>query len=146
MSENSFVSASPYQEDLLALPVLDIDTASAWYCQHFGMTEVERTAAEPATVILQRDAIRLGFAVNGGDASQDGAAIVVANVAELHKEFQAAGVNPGKLKIEKRDGKRFNAFFVVAPDGLCFYLYQEVPQAHSSGFWQRLKQHFTPGS
>lgn len=34
--------AFPYQQDVLALPVTDLDVTSAWYANHFGMEEVER--------------------------------------------------------------------------------------------------------
>lgn len=37
-----FKKAFPYQKNVLALPVTDIDAAAKWYGEHFGMTEVER--------------------------------------------------------------------------------------------------------
>ena len=36
-----FIAAYPYQNDVLALPVTDVDAAARWYSEHFGMTEVE---------------------------------------------------------------------------------------------------------
>jgi len=71
-----FKKAFPYRQDVLALPVTDLDAASRWYCAHFGMVEVERREQPAPTVILERDGTRIGFAVNGGDASQDGAAVL----------------------------------------------------------------------
>jgi catechol 2,3-dioxygenase-like lactoylglutathione lyase family enzyme len=40
--EAQFKKAFPYQKDVMALPVKDLDAASQWYCAHFGMVEVER--------------------------------------------------------------------------------------------------------
>ena len=74
MSQPTFKSAAPYQDDIFSLPVKDLDTRSTWYTKHFGMTEVERSDVPAPTVILERDGVRIGFAINGGDASQDGAA------------------------------------------------------------------------
>jgi len=72
-----FKAAFPYQKDVLALPVTDLDAAAQWYSKAFGLTEVERRTQPHPTVILERDGIRIGFAINGGDPFQDGAAILV---------------------------------------------------------------------
>ena len=37
-----FKAAYPHQQDVLAPSVADLDAASEWYCQDFGMVEVER--------------------------------------------------------------------------------------------------------
>lgn len=121
-----FESASPYQNDVLALPVTDLDAASTWYGQHFGMTEVERREQPVPTVILKRDAARLGFAVNGGDASQDGAAIHVTNIAQIKDDLESRGVKIANWRIDERNGQRQEVFFVVAPDGLCYYFYEPL--------------------
>ena len=122
----AFVSASPYQDDVLALPVTDLNAASDWYCKHFGMTEVERHDEPVPTVILERDGTRLGFAINGGDASQNGAAIRVANIQQIKREFESRGVTIANWRVDERDGQRLQVFFVMAPDGLCYYLYEPI--------------------
>lgn len=124
--EPAFKSASPYQNDVLSLPVADLDAASNWYSKHFGMTEVERNESGIPTVILERNGTRLGFAVNGGDASQDGAAIRVANIQQIRNELAANGVTISNWRIDERDGQKLQAFFVVAPDGLCYYFHEPV--------------------
>jgi catechol 2,3-dioxygenase-like lactoylglutathione lyase family enzyme len=58
-SERQFKKAFPYQKDVLALPVTDLDAASQWYCAHFGMVEVERLQQPVPTVILERDGTRI---------------------------------------------------------------------------------------
>ena len=122
----TFKSASPYQKDVLTLPVTDLNTASDWYCKHFGMVEIKRHEAPVPTVILERDGIQLGFSINGGDASQDGAAILVANIQRMRDELESNGVSVGDWRIDERDGQKLQVFFVVAPDGLCYYFYEPV--------------------
>lgn len=119
-----FKAAFPYQKDVLALPVTDIDVASQWYCEHFGMTEVERPDEPVPTVILERDGTRIGFATNGGDPAQDGAAVLVSNIHGMKEEFEARGVQVGNWRVEERNGKSFQVFFVIAPDGLCYYFHE----------------------
>jgi catechol 2,3-dioxygenase-like lactoylglutathione lyase family enzyme len=63
MPQPTFQSAAPYHNDVLALPVTDLDAASAWYTKHFGMCEVDRTDAPVPTVILERNGTRIGFAM-----------------------------------------------------------------------------------
>ena len=119
-----FTAAFPYQKDVLALPVADLDAAARWYTTSFGLTEVERRTVPHPTVILERDGIRFGFAVNGGDASQDGAAILVSDIARAKQELEANGVKVGESRIDERNGRKLQVFFVVAPDGLCYYFHQ----------------------
>ena len=129
-SEPRFEAAYPYKANVLALPVADIDAAAAWYCRCFGMTELERTHDPVPTVILERDGMRLGFAVNGGDASQDGAAILVAGIAGIREQLLAEGVKAGDLSVQERheNGReeQLTVFFAIAPDGLCYYFHEPL--------------------
>jgi catechol 2,3-dioxygenase-like lactoylglutathione lyase family enzyme len=122
----TFNAAYPYQKDVLTLPVVDIEAASQWYSKHFGMLETERTSQPIPTVILERNGVRLGFAVNGGDASQDGAAIQVSGIAELKAELDANGVEAGNWRVDDRNGKKFQVFFATTPDGLCYYFFEPL--------------------
>ena len=123
--EARFKSAFPYQKSVMDLPVTDLDKASDWYCKHFGMTEIERRESPIPTVILERDGTRIGFSINGGDASQDGAAILVANIHTLKDAFESNGVKIANWRVDERDGQKLQVFFVVAP-GLCYYIYEPV--------------------
>lgn len=126
-----FKNAFPYQKDVLALPVADLDAASQWYCAHFGMVEVERHQQPAPTVILERDGVRLGFAVNGGDATQDGAAVLVSNIQGVRDELAQAGTSIGNWRVDEQDGQKQQVFFVVAPDGLCFYFFEPMEGGRS---------------
>ena len=127
--EAQFKKAFPYQKDVLALPVKDLDAASQWYCAHFGMVEVERRQQPIPTVVLERDGTRIGFAIIGGDASQDGAAILVSNIRRIKDELESKGASIRNWRIDERGGKRFQVFFVVAPDGLCYYFHEPLEGA-----------------
>ncbi|HUF72277.1 MAG TPA: VOC family protein [Gammaproteobacteria bacterium] len=124
-----FKAAVPYQNDVLALPVTDLDAASQWYSEHFGMLEVERFNDPVPTVILERDGTRIGFAINGGDPAQDGAAVLVSNIGGMKVELEAKGANVGNWRVDERGGKKFQVFFVVAPDGLCYYFHEPKGEA-----------------
>lgn len=121
-----FEKAFPYGADVLALPVVDIDAARSWYAEHFAMVEVERRTEPQPTVIMERDGARMGFSVNGGDSSQEGAAILVSDIHAARTELESKGVKTGNWRVDERDGKKLQVFFVAAPDGLCYYFHQPI--------------------
>ena len=121
-----FKAAFPYQQDVLALPVANLDAASAWYSKHFGMIEVERRTDPVPTVILERDGARIGFSINGGDATQDGAAILVSNILGIKEELESRGVEIRNWRVDERNGQKLQVFSVVAPDELCYYFHEPI--------------------
>lgn len=124
--EPRFKAAYPYQKDVLPLPVTDIDAAATWYAAHFGMVEVERRTDPVPAVIMERDGTRMGFAINGGDASQDGAAILVTGISAMKDELESKNVDLGNWRVDERNGKKLQVFFVVAPDALCYYFHEPI--------------------
>ena len=122
----TFQSASPYKDDVLALPVTDLDAASNWYCIHFGMTEIKRQETPCPAVILERDGVQIGFAINGGNPADEGAAIRVRDINGIKSQLESNGVKVGNPRVDEHDGKKMNVFFVVAPDGLCYYFNEPV--------------------
>src|SRR5262249_18213985 len=90
-----FEKAFAYAANILALPVTDLDTAVNWYAQHFGLVEVDRRSEPQPTVIMERDGTRIGFSVNGGDSSQEGAAILVSDIHAARAELESRGVEIG---------------------------------------------------
>ncbi len=124
--DSLFKAAFPYCENVLALPVTDLDVASRWYAKTFGLVEVERRTEPHPTVIMERDGVRIGFAINGGDAAKDGAAILVSDIHRAKDEVEQSGVKTGNWRVDELDGKKHQVFFVVAPDGLCYYFHQPV--------------------
>lgn len=131
MKKSVFEKAFPYAKDILALPVSDLEAAVKWYGKHFGLVEVERKSEPQPTVIMERDGTRIGFAVNGGDSSQEGAAILVSDIHAARAELESRGVKIGNWRVDERDGKKLQVFFVVAPDGLCYYFHQPIDSSVS---------------
>ena len=125
-SPRLYEAAFPYADDILALPVADIERASAWYCDAFGFTEVERRDSPAPTVILERDGIRIGFAVNGRDPGNEDAAILVTDIHRARQELEAKEIKIGDWRVDENDGQKFQVFFVIAPDGLCYYFHQPL--------------------
>jgi hypothetical protein len=123
--ETLFTAAFPFAENVLDLPVEDLDHAATYYARAFGLTEVERQASPP-TVIMERDGVRLGFSINRRDPGQEGAAILVSDIRRARDELESSGIEVGNWRIDVRDGKKFQVFFVVAPDGLCYYFHQPI--------------------
>ena len=121
-----FEAAFPYGDDILGLPVTDIDQAATWYAEHFGLTEVERQTSPVPSVIMERDGVRIGFAINGLDPGNEGAAIRVACLDRTKEEWASRGVPIANERVDERDGKQYRVFFVVAPDGLCYYFHQLI--------------------
>lgn len=121
-----FEAAYPFQDDVLALPVADSNVAASWYGEKFDMREVERRKDPHPTVIMERDGTRMGFSENGGDSSNDGGAVLVDDAARMKEELDGRGVETRNWRIDERDGEKYQVFFVVAPDGLCFYFHQLI--------------------
>lgn len=126
MSTASFLAAYPYQNDVLALPVSSADEAASWYGQNFGMREIERGTQPHRFAILERDGVKIGFAENGGDPTQDGAAVLVSGITEIRTELESREVNVSDWRIDEQEGKQLKVFFVIAPDGLCYYFHEPV--------------------
>jgi hypothetical protein len=92
------------------------------------MVEVERLEQPVPTVVLERNGTRIGFSINGGDASQDGAAVLVSNIHALKDELERNGAKVGNWRIDERNGQKYQVFFVVAPDGLCYYFHEPLSE------------------
>ena len=128
-SDRLYDAAFPFADDVLALPVEDIDRAAQWYGARFGLVEVERRDDPVPTVILERDGVRIGFAVNRGDPGNEGGAIRVTDIRRARDELEANGVHTANWRVDERDGEKYQVFFVVAPDGLCYYFHQPIGPA-----------------
>ena len=75
------------------------------------------------SAVLARDQVEIGLAENGGDPTQDGCAFHVKDLESLFAEFKDNGLKKeiSEFDIEKRDGDPWKVFYVVAPDGLCYW-------------------------
>ena len=112
-----------YQGDNMNLPVGDVAAALPFYENVLGF-HVESQAATPyKSAVLARDEVRMRLVENGGDSSQDGCAFHVKDLPSLFAEFKANGLQKelSDFSVEEHGGARWNVFYVVAPDGLCYW-------------------------
>lgn len=121
-----------YQGDNMNLPVPDLSAALPFYETVLGFRVVSRGDTPHRSAVLARDHVQIGLAENGGDPTQDGCAFHVQDLDSLFAEFKANGLNKelSEFNVEHRDGVPWNVFYVVAPDGLCYWFGER--QANSS--------------
>jgi catechol 2,3-dioxygenase-like lactoylglutathione lyase family enzyme len=112
-----------YQGDHLNLPVRDLSAALPFYETILGFRIVSQIDTPRKAVVLGRDAVQMGLAENGGDPTQDGCAFHVTNLESLYREFQANGLGKpvSQFDVERHGGESWRVFYVVAPDGLCYW-------------------------
>jgi lactoylglutathione lyase len=121
-----FRRAVPYAKDALDLPVKDVEAAIPYYERIFGFNVVSRTTSPRARVILARDDVEIGLSENGGDPTQEGCFFEVDDVEAAQLEIKGASGGPCVIDMQKINGNSYRAFFVVAPDGLCYMVAQRA--------------------
>jgi len=119
----SLEKAFGYQGDNMNLPVKNLAMALPFYENVLGFQVVSRSEAPHKAAVLGRDQIQIRLAENGGDPSQDGCAFHVKDVELLLAEFTANGLQKGlsDFSNEEHGGSIWKVFYVVAPDGLCYW-------------------------
>ncbi len=119
----SLEKAFGYKGDNMNLPVKDLAEALPFYENVFGFKVESRSETPHAAAILGRDQIKIGLAENGGDATQDGCAFHVKNVESLLEEFKSNGLQKelSDFSNEEHGEATWKVFYVVAPDGLCYW-------------------------
>ena len=118
-----------YQGDNMNLPVQDVEGALPFYETVLGFRVLSRSDQPHRSAVLARDEIQIGLAENGGDPTQDGCAFHVKDLEALFLEFSANGLKKerSEFKIEQRDNGAWKVFYVVAPDGLCYWFGERQP-------------------
>jgi catechol 2,3-dioxygenase-like lactoylglutathione lyase family enzyme len=112
-----------YQGDAMNLPVKDVAASIPFYETVLGFRVLSRGDTPHASAVLGRDQIEICLAENGGDSSQDGCAFHVTGVESLADEFMASGLKKeiSSFDVEKHGDASWKVFYVVAPDGLCYW-------------------------
>jgi catechol 2,3-dioxygenase-like lactoylglutathione lyase family enzyme len=112
-----------YQGDNMNLPVRDVVAALPFYETVLGFRVVSRSETPQQSALLARDQVQMQLVENGGDPAQDGCAFHVHGLETLFAEFQANGLNKQKaeFKTEQHGDTAWRVFYVVAPDGLCYW-------------------------
>jgi catechol 2,3-dioxygenase-like lactoylglutathione lyase family enzyme len=124
MMKALFMTASPYADDAMNLPVQNIDASIPYYEKVFSFRVVLRQDAPHKSVILARDNIQIGLAENGGDPTQEGCFFEVGDVETAFAELKSNGLEKEEagFRIDRYGDTSWKVFFVVAPDGLCYCL------------------------
>jgi lactoylglutathione lyase len=112
-----------YQGDKMNLPVADLDSALPFYQTILGFRVLSRAEIPHKSAVLARDQVEIRLAENGGDPSQDGCAFHVKELEALFNEFKANGLQKelSDFDVEEHGDVRWRVFYVVAPDGLCYW-------------------------
>jgi lactoylglutathione lyase len=112
-----------YQGDNMNLPVQSLDGALSFYEKVLGFDVRSRSDMPVKSAVLARDQVQIGLAENGGDSSQDGCAFHVNDLESLFAEFRANGLQKelSAFDVEQHNGVAWRVFYVVAPDGLCYW-------------------------
>ncbi len=129
MTKASLEKAFGYQGDPMSLPVTNLVGALPFYVGVLGFHVRFESNAPQKSAILARDQIQIGLTENGGDPTQDGCAFHVRDLDALLAEFNANGLGktPADVSIEHRKGEAWKVFYVVAPDGLCYWFGEQQP-------------------
>jgi catechol 2,3-dioxygenase-like lactoylglutathione lyase family enzyme len=112
-----------YQGDNMNLPVRDLAAALPFYETVLGFRVLSRSDTPHHSAVLARDQVQIGLAENGGDSTQDGCAFHVKDLEALFAELKANGLQKelSGFDTEQHDGVAWKVFYVVAPDGLCYW-------------------------
>jgi lactoylglutathione lyase len=112
-----------YRGDNMNLPVRDLAAALLFYETVLGFRVLSRSDTPYNSAVLTRDQVQIGLAENGGDSTQDGCAFHVKDLESLFAEFKANGLHKelSEFDIEQHDDVAWKVFYVVAPDGLCYW-------------------------
>jgi len=118
-----------YQGDNMSLPVNDVDAAVPFYESILRFRVISRSDTPCRSAILARDQVQIGLAENGGDSTQDGCAFHVKDVEGLFAEFKANGLQKelAEFDLEQHGDASWKVFYVVAPDGLCYWFGERQP-------------------
>src|SRR2546423_13726506 len=121
-----FKSTWPYQGDAMNLPVENVDEAVQFYETVMGFQVASRNDSPHKSAVLARDEIKIGLAENGGDPTQEGCFFDVGNVAAAFAEIKGKPPADSDLRMDQHGDKSFKVFFVVAPDGLCYMIGEQI--------------------
>ena len=124
-------TANGYKGDNMNLPVEALESSIPFYETILGFTLISRADSPYKSAVLVRDAIQIGLAENGGDPTQDGCAFEVDDVQVALAEFKANGLNKeiSEFSTETHGDTTWRVFYVVAPDGLCYWFGQRQAKA-----------------
>jgi catechol 2,3-dioxygenase-like lactoylglutathione lyase family enzyme len=119
-----FKNAWGYQGDNMNLPVENLEAAVPFYETVMGFQVLSQSDSPHRKAVLGRDDVQIGLAENGGDSTQDGCAFEVDSVEAAFADLKGNGLEKeiSGFDIEQQGGASWKVFYVIAPDGLCYWL------------------------
>ena len=115
-----FISASPYQDDVLSLTVHDLSVSIPFYEKFMKFQVIRRETKPYQLAILSRDEVKIGLAENGGDPEQEGVYFTVNSVKQAFDFFSSNGLENLDDSSLSTSINEDGMFFIVAPDRLCY--------------------------
>ena len=111
------------------LPVPNVDDALPFYETVLGFQTLSRGDVPHRHAGLGRDQVQIRLCENGGDPAQDGCAFHVTGLEALFDEFNQRGLNKAgaDFTAEQHSGFNWKVFYVIAPDGLCYWFGEKQP-------------------
>ena len=120
--------AYAYRGNPMNLPVGSVEAAVPFYESILGFRVQAREDTPVRRAVLERDGVQIALCENGGDPTQDGCAFHVDGIDAIHAALGAAGLEQlSQIELERRGDASFRRFFVVAPDGLCYWFGERQP-------------------
>jgi lactoylglutathione lyase len=135
MANGTLEKAFGYQGDNMNLPVGDLAAALPFYENVLGFRVISRSDTPHKSAVLARDQVQMRLAENGGDSSQDGCAFHVTNLQALFDELKANGLQKelSEFDTEQHGDAAWKVFYVVAPDGLCYWFGERQARSERTG-------------
>lgn len=119
-----------YKGDFMNLPVDGVEAALPFYTTVLGFQVLSRSDSPHKSALLGRDRIQMQLVENGGDPSQDGCAFHVTGLESLFAEFKRNGLAKlSEFSTERHGDREWKVFYVVAPDGLCYWFGESQQEA-----------------
>ena len=124
-----YLSASPYMNDAMNLPVEDVEGALNFYQTVMGFSLSSQSGTPMKVAKLVRDTIEIGICENGGDPTEEGCFFEVDDVEVAFAELKANGLEAEspEYRVDTYGDTSFRVFFIVAPDDLCYCLGEKLP-------------------
>jgi hypothetical protein len=111
------------------MPVRQLEPAVRWYESNMGFRIKSRAETPHPSATLARETIELVLAQNGGDPEQASCYLAVSDVDAAYRDLAERQLDISNRRVDEHEGKRYDVFFVRAPDGLCFCIGQRVADA-----------------
>jgi hypothetical protein len=103
------------------MPVVNLDQSIKYY-EGLGFQKKAQSENPYPSVVIARDGIEIGLAVNGGDPEQASCYIAVDDVELARQELVAQQADVSEIRTDRQGDSTYRVFFLKDNEGLCFCL------------------------